>query len=95
MVLIQALFCRNQFYVLQEILESRKLTEAEFILKHPQIEISKMKKVDLIKATTTLSQLEQRHFKTDDPLKHEEEVNIIYRSSQIDEILDISSTVIK
>lgn len=51
-----------------------------------------MKKADLIKATQ--SQLEERHFKRDDLARHEEEVKIIYRNDAIDEILDISSTVI-
>lgn len=78
---------------MQDILESTKLNEAEFVLKHPLIQISKIKKADLIKAT--LSQLEERHFRRDDLVKHEEEVNIIYRNDAIDEILNIiSSTVI-
>lgn len=78
---------------MQDILESTKLNETEFVLKHPLIQISKIKKADLIRAT--LSEFEERHFRRDNLVKDKEEVNIIYRNDAIDEILGyISSTVI-
>lgn len=94
--LIQAFFSSNpQFYALHDVLEATKLTEAEFVLKHPQTEIAKMNKDDFIKAT--LDQLDMRLSATVDRFvkSEDEEVNIIYRNDAIDQILNISSTVIR
>ncbi len=94
--LIQAFsFSNPQFYALHDVLEATKLTEAEFVLKHPQTKIAKMNKDDFIKAT--LDQLDMRLSATVDRFvkSEDEEVNIVYRNDAIDQILNISSTVIR
>ncbi|KAI2803489.1 hypothetical protein BLOT_007620 [Blomia tropicalis] len=80
----------SPFYLLSDVLAATGLSEAEFKRLHSNVEITKITKTDFMKAT--LSQLEQRLFRADSI--DQDELSIIERNDTIDEILNISTTVI-
>ena len=82
----------SSFYLLCDVLDSTGLSEADFLLQYPSVEIVKISKSDLMKAT--LSLLDQRVDNAEHDqhlLLAEDEVSIVHRNEEVDAILRITT----